>query len=279
MKIPLNASRRRALAAVGGFGALALLSKCGAPVDDTDDTVTDGGTITTLAIGSGSFLTDKSYANPFASGAGTSCVAYKSATAGPCHSNTYDRKDVSDGLVGLPTRTELLILDTACKPVANAVVEIWYASPAGTYSSAQTATYAGSYKGSYSVLNVGFCTGNATEALASNWLRGFQTTNSEGRVTFDGIYPGWYASRTTHIHFKITVGTQQYVTSQLFVDDTLSAKIYGTHGSYASRGQKDTTNAGDKVISESGLTLSNVVLSYEVQNDGAMLMWKAITIT
>lgn len=244
---PHDPSRRNALKAAG---ALVFLS-CGATgTDTTGGTSADGGTIlaaadggiVTLAVGSGAFLADKTYANPFASGVGSSCVASKTATAGPCHSNTYNRKDVSDGLIGLPTRLELLVVDTACTPVSNAIVEIWYASPAGTYSAAQTAEAGGSPRGSYADLNVGFCTGNAAAALSSNWLRGYQTSGADGRVTFDGIYPGWYASRTTHIHFKVTVGTS------------------------------------DKVVSESGLTLSKVVLSYDVQSDGAVVLSKAITL-
>ncbi len=279
---PALPTRRQALKAVGGLGALALLA-CGG-VDDPNRTdggtfgASDGGVTGTFAVGSGAFLADKTYANPFASGlGGASCVAYKSATAGPCHSNTYDRQDLSDGLVGLPTRLELLVVDTSCNPVPNAVVEVWYASPAGTYSAAKTAE-SGSYQGAYSDLNVAFCTGNAAAALSSNWLRGYRTAGSDGRVTFDGIYPGWYASRTTHIHFKVTVGAQAYVTSQLFVDDAVNAQVYGGHGSYASRGQKDTANTNDKVIQESGLTLSSVVMSYELQSDGALVLWKAITI-
>ena len=33
-------------------------------------------------------------------------------------------------------RFEFVVVDTSCNPVENAFVEIWYASPAGTYSQA-----------------------------------------------------------------------------------------------------------------------------------------------
>ena len=173
---------------------------------------------------------------------------------------------------------ELLVLDTACRPVAGAFVEIWYASPTGTYSKAATAIDGGdNYGGSLSDLNVSFCTGNNAAALASNWLRAYQITDSNGRVAFDGIYPGWYASRTTHVHFIVTAANGvRYATSQLFVDDAFNTSVYTTHGSYSARGQKDTTNARDNVAS--GLTLADVTMSAAKQADGAVLLWKAITI-
>jgi protocatechuate 3,4-dioxygenase beta subunit len=199
-----------------------------------------------FAVASGAFLMDKDYGNPFASGVGSSCVAYKDSTKGPCHSNTYLRKDISDGLVGLPTRFEFVVVDSSCNPVPNAFVEVWYASPAGTYSKAAEAIDSGTgySAGSVSDLNVGFCTGNDATALASKWLRGFQQSDSSGRVTIDGIFPGWYSGRTTHVHFVVTANGHTSVTSQLFFDEALTTAIYTKHGSYSSRGNKNTTNAG-----------------------------------
>ena len=212
-------SRRALLQGLGSLGALALFH-CGTSTDasngesastDTDagSSTSDSGTTTTtadggvlnadagldasgFATGSGAFLDGKDYGNPFSAGAGTTCTAYTTATKGPCHSNTYNRKDVSDGLVGLPTRFELLIVDTACNPIPNAIVEIWYASPSGEYSkAAQAIEDASGYSGSLSDLNVGFCTGNDATAIASNWLRGYQTSDANGIVVIDGIFPGW----------------------------------------------------------------------------------------
>lgn len=242
----------------------------------------DGGTLegdssitaASLAVGSGAFLEGKDYGNPFTSASGSSCAVYKSATEGPCHSNTYNRKDVSDGLVGLPTRIELLVVDGSCNPVANAIVEIWYASPAGTYSeAAQAIDDPSGYKGSLSDLNVGFCTGNDSTAAASNWLRGWQTTDENGRVTLDGIFPGWYSGRAPHIHFIVTVNGQATLTSQLLFDETLTTTIYTKHGSYSARGDKDTTNAKDNV----GLG-TDAVMSFAQQSDGAMVVWKQISV-
>lgn len=284
-------SRRNVLGAFGGFGALMLFgcdtSSSGGSGADGGGTSSggdgglssDGGILSSgFAVGSGAFLTGKDYGNPFSSGIGSSCVAYGAATKGPCHSNTYLRKDLSDGLVGLPTRFELMIVDTSCKPVPNAIVEIWYASPAGTYSKAAQAIDSGTgYSGSLSDLNTSFCTGNDAAALASNWLRGFQMTGTDGRTTIDGIFPGWYAGRTTHIHFIITANGKTYVTSQLLFDESLTSEVYTKHSSYSYRGNKDTSNATDNIV-RGGLSLSSSVMSFAQQSDGAIVTWKSITI-
>jgi len=296
-----NPSRRSVLKALSGMGAFTLigcgntlsaLSDAGATADggsggsdggstgssDAGALATDGSVdAASFATGSGAFLSGKDYGNPFSGAIGPTCIAYAEATKGPCHSNTYQRKDVSDGLVGLPTRFELLVVDTACAPVPNAIVEVWYASPAGTYSKAAQAIDEGTgYSGSLSDLNTAFCTGNDATALASNWLRGYQTSGNDGRVTIDGIYPGWYSGRTTHVHFIVTSNGKTSSTSQMLFDETLNTKVYTQHPSYKARGDKNTTNANDMVAR--GLNLSTSTMSIAQQSDGALVAWLAIAI-
>jgi protocatechuate 3,4-dioxygenase beta subunit len=267
-----------------------IVAACGNTSTETDDdsgtTNADSATSTdgvadsaaeagAFAIGSGAFLTGKDYGDPFANGIGTTCAVYESATAGPCHSNTYLRQEITDGLVGLPTRFELLVVDASCNPVADAIVEIWYCSPTGTYSQAAEEIDAGTgYEGSLSDLQVGFCTGNDSTALASKWLRAYQIAGADGRVTFDGIFPGWYHGRTTHVHFIITANGKKYVTSQLGFDETLTAAVYAQHSSYSGHGAKDTSNASDMVMTG----ISSPLMSFAQQSDGALVCWKAITI-
>lgn len=289
-----TSSRRNVLRAFGGFGAFILLGCDGASTSEggdgsgssspdagTGSTTTDsgGGTVDAsgFAVGSGAFLMSKDYGNPFQGSVGASCSAYKSSTKGPCHSNTYLRKDITDGLIGLPTRFEFQVVDSACNPVPNAIVEIWYASPAGAYSKAAEYIDSGvGYNGSGSDLNVSFCTGNNADALASKWLRGFQVGGADGRVTIDGIFPGWYAGRTTHVHFIVSANGHSSVTSQLFFDEALNSAVYTKHGSYSSRGNKDTPNAKDNVAG--GLTLSEVTMTVSQQSDGSLVASKRITV-
>ena len=49
------------------------------------------------------------------------------------------------------------------------------------------------------------------------FLRGTQSTASDGRVEFRTIYPSWYRGRTPHLHFKIFVDRTEVVASQAFL--------------------------------------------------------------
>ena len=220
------------------------------------------------ATGGTAILDGKDYGNPFESGIGSSCTVYLSSTEGPCHAPSPERKDVSEAYAGLPTRLELLIVDTDCNPIPNAEVEIWHCDTHGVYS--------GDIDGN----NDDFCTGGDEEAAAASWYRGIQTAGTDGRVTFDTNFPGWYGGRATHIHFRVTVDGQQSLVSQLFFDEELKTDIYSTQPEYElPSGQGYVTNASDQVISESGLTEDEVTLSHAQQADGVLLAWKAITVS
>ncbi|MFO0592402.1 MAG: hypothetical protein U0441_32965 [Polyangiaceae bacterium] len=222
------------------------------------------------ATGGTKVMDGKDYGNPFAAGIGSTCTVYKASTEGPCHatSDQITRKDVSEGYDGLPTRLEFLIVDQDCNPVPNATMEIWHCSTAGVYS------------GDIDGTNDAFCTGGDPVAAAALWYRGIQTAGADGRITFDTNFPGWYASRATHIHFKISVNGTEYIVSQLFFDEALKEEIYNSQPTYVATSKSGyQPNSGDKVISESGLVLDDVVMSTAKQSDGAMLAWKAIAIS
>jgi protocatechuate 3,4-dioxygenase beta subunit len=255
-------------AAVGAGGAGAGGETAGASRGGASAGAGGAGSVSWATQGT-SVLTGKDYGNPFASGIGTTCNVYKSSTGGPCHatSNLLTRKDVSEGHPGLPMRLELLVVDASCNPVSNATVEIWMCDTEGVYS--------GDIDGN----NDAFCTGGSAAAAAALWGRGIQTAGSDGRVTFDANFPGWYASRATHIHFKISVGTTAYVTSQLFVDEAFKTEIYNSQPNYEpTSGAGYVINAKDMVIQEASLTVNDAVLSLLQQSDGALLAWKAITV-
>lgn len=293
-------TRREVFRMVGGLGAAALLAACGGSQTNsaggggsggssggsggssggsggatggggTGGTGGAGGSTATgdWATGGTGLLDGKDYGNPFEGGVGPTCTVYKSSTAGPCHatSDKLTRKDISEGYTGLPTRLEFLIVDESCNPVPNATLEIWHCSTLGVYS--------GDIDGS----NDAFCTGGDAEAAAALWYRGIQTAGADGRVTFDTNFPGWYGGRATHIHFKVTASGTEYLTSQVFFDESLKVAIYDTQPSYVPTSTSGyQPNDGDKVISESGLTVSEVLMSTARQSDGAMLAWKAITV-
>ncbi len=219
------------------------------------------------ATGGTAAMKDKaSYPNPFASGVPTTCALSCAMTQGPCYSSQSETiQDISYGMNGLPMRMYLQIVDESCTPVSGALVDVWHVSPAGKYSGNDSAN-----------MDVAYCTGNDSDYTSHVYFRGKQTTDASGVVFFDTCFPGWYAGRTVHIHFTISVGGQSYVTTQVFFDDTLTDDIVASQPIYDARGAPDTTNQNDGVISAAAV--GDYVLSTQKMTDGAMLSWKTLVL-
>ncbi|PTL86009.1 protocatechuate 3,4-dioxygenase [Vitiosangium sp. GDMCC 1.1324] len=263
-------SRRQALGVIGAFsafGAMVMLS-CG---DDDSPGSSNPGSGTTTDAGSdpgfwatggtAAMTAAASYPNPFASGIGSVCKLACEATLGPCYANTLVRKDISEGHNGLPVRLAFLVVDESCKPIEGASVDIWHAAPEGLYSGDDAST---------------FCTADDPSATSARWFRGVQTTDANGRADFDTCFPGWYSSRTIHIHFTIRVNGSEYVTSQLVFDDALNDDVINTQPLYKDRGPRDTTNATDNVVSAE--SAPDYMFQTQRMADGAMLAWKTLVI-
>lgn len=211
-------ARRSVLKGAGAVLALlpvAQLLGCGAGVEDDGDTY-DGSTPADDSIAwatGGTAVMAGGYADPFAAGLGSTCAVYRAATLGPCHALTVNRRDVSEGEAGLPVRLAFLVVNPSCQPVPGATVELWHAGPSGLYSGSDASN---------------MCTNGNAAARAARWFRGIQTADANGRVDFDTCYPGWYRSRSVHIHLTVRVGGAEYLTSQLFFEDALNSEIIAT---------------------------------------------------
>ncbi|PYR63184.1 MAG: intradiol ring-cleavage dioxygenase [Acidobacteria bacterium] len=175
------------------------------------------------------------------SGGGTSstgsCAVTPSETEGPypdktgmINNSAFFRRDITEGTSGLPLTLTLTIVNvnSSCAAVSGANVEIWQCDAAGRYSEYSQPGYDGS---------------------AQTFLRGIQTTDPNGQVTFTTIYPGWYAGRATHIHVDVFRSGALVKTTQIAFPESISAAVYAT-GVYASKGQNSTTNSSDNVFSD-----------------------------
>ncbi len=219
-------NRRRALALIGGAGAASFLGS----VNNHPLLAFDSRAIT--------------------------CVqASPEATEGPYwvdeKLNRSDiRVDPSTGAVssGLPLTLSITIQElssTGCGVLPGAQVDIWHCDAAGIYSDEA-----------------------ANNSVGRKFLRGYQITDDNGTVQFTTIYPGWYSGRTVHIHVRIrTFSGSQVVdqfTSQFFFDDSITDQVF-TQAPYNSRGQRNTRNSNDMVLT--GVTNGSRLMLNLTQTD------------
>lgn len=120
-----------------------------------------------------------------------------------------------------------------CKPLAGVQVDIWQANAIGVYSDVTPGVV------------------QSVDTRGKMYLRGYQLTDETGVVRFKTIYPGWYMSRTIHIHFKLRMfgsGTSvQSFTSQMYFDEKLNSQVLAK-GPYANRsGTRQVLNDGDHI--------------------------------
>jgi len=268
----MNGLTRRQLLQRIGFGIAAIpLVSCTSSnsslVDGstTDGTASDIGRSGAWATGGTAAMTDKvSYPDPFTAAA-SSCLLVAGTTDGPCTTATnLARADVSEGWAGLPVRLGMRFVNSACSPIANAVIKIWHTNLAGSYSGVTP--------------NPGMCLAQSSYS-SNDFFRGVQTTGASGIVYFDTCFPGWYSGRAIHIHFQVTVGATTYKVSQLFFPETLTSDIFANHSEYKTYGQPNTTFANDNVMAAipSGSRASNIV-EWSQMTDGALLASKTITV-
>ena len=78
------------------------------------------------------------------------------------------------------------VLSAQCKPLANALVDVWHADEEGDYDN------------------------------AGSRYRGHQFTDADGRYRFETIVPALYPGRTRHYHVKIQPKGGRLVTTQLY---------------------------------------------------------------
>jgi protocatechuate 3,4-dioxygenase beta subunit len=95
-------------------------------------------------------------------------------TAGPFFLPSSPRRSTlrESGVVGAPITLAGHVLSRACRPVSNALVDLWHADDAGRYD------------------------------VDGYRLRGHQFTDAQGRYLFETILPGLYPGRTRHVHAR-----------------------------------------------------------------------------
>jgi protocatechuate 3,4-dioxygenase beta subunit len=189
---------------------------------------------TALSIPAAGALTGVARATPVA-GAGIlreACFLTPQSIEGPYYLDPLlVRSQIADDRSGVPLRVDLRVLDGAtCKPNERARVDIWHADAQGMYSG---------YEGQGDKENL--------STVGQKFLRGTQFTDSEGSVSFETIYPGWYTGRATHIHFKVLLDDRNVLTGQMYFPDAVNEFIYENISAYAGRlNPRGVVNANDR---------------------------------
>jgi protocatechuate 3,4-dioxygenase beta subunit len=198
----------------------------------TDDDVTQGvvlsrrEAVTLLGLfGAGLAISCAPWEARGAQPSGT-CIALPEQAAGPFFAdNALKRSDIRAGRPGAPlqlTLNVLLLKNGACTPLPGAHVDLWQCDAGGVYSD-------------------------------GTFLRGYQLTDASGTTGFTTVYPGWYAGRAVHIHFKIRTETHQFA-SQLYFDDAVTDRVHAREP-YANRTGRRVRNSKDGMFRDQ-LTLA-----------------------
>lgn len=119
-------------------------------------------------------------------------AATAAQTAGPFYTpdTPAKRNFRADDPAGAPLDLHASVLDTQCRPLPGAIVDLWHANSQGRYD------------------NDGF------------GLRGHQVADGRGAVTFNTVWPASYAWRTRHFHARIfKPGGGRLLTTQLYFPD------------------------------------------------------------
>ncbi|MES2265498.1 MAG: intradiol ring-cleavage dioxygenase [Bacteroidota bacterium] len=151
------------------------------------------------------------------------------------YKNPLNRIDILGGQTGVPLTLNLVVVNVNdnCNVVPNARVDIWHCSKDGYYS--------------------GHANQNGKSFVGETFLRGYQTADDKGAVTFKTIYPGWYSGRATHIHFEIFVNGVLKKAAQFAFPENISNAVHANYGV----GTNPTTNASDGILGNSATDLAN----------------------
>ena len=261
------------LAGCGGSGSDSLASATSTPSDSTGTGGTDTGSVVDnngWASGGTASITDN-FPDDSLFDTGSSCNVSltQTMTEGPCYFDGDYLDDISDAQTGLPMMLCLQLVDANCNPLSGYEIEVWHCDVRGIYS--------GDTSGSADTqgFNSRFCTGDDSQALSSRWFRSIQVTDASGRVNFKSCFPGWYAGRAIHIHFRVRSNNSDFVVSQFGFSDDFSDEICQSHTDYASRGTPDTHNTDDNIFAGNS---DDFLFTLGQNSDGSLLAWKRIII-
>lgn len=195
--------------------------------------------------------------------AAAACTAPNTETAGPFPTlspATLVRSNIIGTRTGVAFTINITVKSvSSCNPVSGIMVDIWHCDKDGNYS------------------QYGGTTMQPADYRSQDFLRGRQTSDASGNISFTSIFPGWYTSRATHIHVHVydASGTSLLITQIAFPEGSGSAVETvnaATAAGYTKGMSGYTYNATDNVFNDgtatqmssiSGSVASGYVLNWD----------------
>lgn len=174
---------------------------------------------------------------PMSALAQESCNITRDSGEGPFYFDPRQlRSDIREDAAGYPLRVTIQVMrESDCALLQGARFDLWQADAMGLYSG---------YRNQPGIPGT-----DATAAADKRYLRGTQITDAAGQVEFLTIFPNWYGNRTPHIHFKVFLGSDEVVASQLFFPEASIMLVYNNVEPYKEHvGKRRITNESDMFL-------------------------------
>jgi protocatechuate 3,4-dioxygenase beta subunit len=178
------------------------------------------------------------------------CTLNPSETAGPYPTKdpaSYVIKDIKAGETGVNMIANITIKNknTGCGALQGAIVDIWHCDADGNYSEYGSLT-------------------------SSHFLRGRQTSDANGLVSFATIFPGWYSGRAVHIHIHVyNASGKSLLVTQIAFPAAVCDSVFTTATSFYKKGKADTPNERDGIFSD-GYTTQLAGITGDITNGMVM---------
>jgi protocatechuate 3,4-dioxygenase beta subunit len=244
--------RRQALRMLGVVGtAVAVPALAHAATRKTRTTTTTGSGTSSGGTGACSIVPEET-AGPYP---GDGSNTANGSTANALALSGIVRSDIRSSIAGaigaaagVPLQVVMKLSNASCTALSGYAIYLWHCDAQGRYSM-------------YS-----------SGVTSQNYLRGVQSTDSTGTVTFQTIFPGCYSGRMPHMHFEVyrdantaTSFSNKLKTSQLAFPVATCQEVYNGNANYSASiaNLARISFATDNVFSD-GVTLELVSVTGSV---------------
>lgn len=172
------------------------------------------------------------------------------------------RSDIKEQTDGAKFVLKIRVVDiSGGNPLSDVLVDIWHCDAQGRYSGFD--------------FNPDEAPTSVVDQVPSltheTFLRGVQVTDTSGIVEFVTCFPGWYATRATHIHLKLFDQSKNcLLTTQLYFAGQFTNSLYSHEDSYGRSVQQDTFNQTDTVLALTDAEIDGAWVELHHDEDGTI---------